>query len=150
MHVNKANRGRQGRQKKAREKERDGGKTSKPDGSGVRWVRGRGGRVRRSLGAEAEAGGSFEGGAAPDTEEGEEAGEGRAWRWRVRGRESRGEPRRGCRWGCDGEGPRLGEGDGRKLEGEGCKEPGGMQAQEARARTAERGEGRDREVSEAK
>lgn len=34
------------------------------------WV---GGRVRRRLGAETEAGGSFEGGAAPDTEWGEKA-----------------------------------------------------------------------------
>lgn len=52
--------------------------------------------------------------------------------------------------GYDGEGPRLGEGDGRKLEGDGCKEPGGMQAQEARARRAGRDEGRDREGSEGK
>ena len=40
--------------------------------------------------------------------------------------------------GYDGEEPRLGEGDGRKLEGDGCKEPGGMQAQEAREESGER------------
>ena len=50
MHVNKANRGRQGRQKKATEKERDGGKTSKPDGGGVRWVDGLGARAKETRG----------------------------------------------------------------------------------------------------
>lgn len=62
MHVNKANRGRQGQQKKATEKERDGGKTSKPDGSGVRWVRGWGGACEGVSGLRLRLGGPSKGG----------------------------------------------------------------------------------------
>lgn len=80
MHVNKANRGRQERQKKAtREREGGGSKTPKPEGGGG--------------GAQGGGQGSLEGG-CPRNGGGRKAlgkaGSRRmAWRWRARGRESR-------------------------------------------------------------
>lgn len=98
MHVNKANRGRQGRQKKATEKERDGGKTSKPDGGGVRWVDGWGGACEGDSGLRLRLGGPLKG-ALLRTRSGERRRWGRqGLEVEGAGRESRGEPRRGCRW----------------------------------------------------
>lgn len=120
MHVNKANRGRQKRPKKATERERDGGKTPKPDGGGAGA-----GACERDSGLRPRLG-VLRTGAAPEMERGRGgAGEGRV---EADGLEMEGlgtgesgratEEREGWR-GDDGEGPRLGKGNGRKPEGDG-------------------------------
>lgn len=100
MHVNKANRGRQKRPKKATERERDGGKTPKPDGGGAGA-----GACERDSGLRLRLG-VLKTGAAPEME----GGARRRW-----GRQSRG------RWPGDGGcgNGRVGEGDGgeRRLAG---------------------------------
>lgn len=139
MHVNKANRGRQGRQKKATEKERDVGQNIQALDGGV-CVDGWG--VRRRLGAETEAGGSLKG-ALLRTRRGGEKALGKAG---PGGRGCRTESRRRATRDTVGmmERDRAPVGKGRKeAEGDGCKElegckPGG-------ARRAGRDEGRDRE-----